>query len=130
MAKGKQPDAAIRARASRPIVGGLIRGRLTLQPGSICTDNEHGIDTLMRTFFGFTDEIYKLTPKKGTADKFIPSMRVTDRTFTEGRGLTSSAQITYRGLLDNSIPDVVVKGSWTEQTITLGVTTSQGGNEQ
>lgn len=124
----KHPDSAIPQNFAPIIVGGAIRGRLTLQPGSVLTDNEHGIDTLSRTYFAFSDEWAKLSPRKGDKDKGYPTMRLTDRTFTEGRGLTGFLSLTFRGLYDDKIPDVVIKGGWSEQTAQLGVTTGAGGN--
>lgn len=125
-AKKTLPDAQIPTILVPAIIGGAIRGRLTLQAGSVMTDNEHGIDTLTRTFFGFTDEIYKLAPKKGDKDKSIPSLMCIARTFVEERGTTARVQVTYAGLLDDKIPDVVIKGGWSEQTTQLSVVGSEG----
>jgi hypothetical protein len=90
-------------------------------------DNEHGIDTLSRTFFGFTDEIYKLAPRKGDKDKWIPSMRCTDRSFIENRGLAAQVTCTYKGLLDDKIPDLIVTGGWSEESVQLPVVTGVPG---
>ena len=127
MAKASLPDDPKPYLIAPPIVGGAVRGALTLQPGSICTDNEHGIDTLQRTFFGMADDVYRLAPKRGDKDKWLPSMLATDRSFAEGRGLTATVTVTYRGLLDDKVPDVVIKGGWSEQTAQLSVSYNQGG---
>lgn len=123
----KKPDNFFPFIAVPTIVQGALRGRLVLQPGSVTTDNEHGLDTLVRPFFGFTDEIHKLAPKRGDKDKWLPTMRCTDRSFTEGRGLTSTVQATYRGLIQEALPNVVVKGGWAEQTAQIGLTTEDLG---
>lgn len=119
-------DQDLPSLVAPPIVGGAIRGQLTLDEGSVVTDNEHGLDVLIRPYVGFTDEIYKLLPKRGSPDRWLPSLQCTDRSVVEGRGTLAKASITFKGILDDAIPDVSVKGEWAEMTTTLSVTTSMG----
>jgi len=110
-----------------PIVQGMIRGRLTPIPGSTVTNNKYGVDSLVRRYFGFTDEIYKLLPKKGiTRDAYIKTMLCDSYKVTEGKGLTSEAEVTYIGLVDDKLPPVNVTGGWSEQTVQLSTTTRYG----
>lgn len=105
---------------------GALRGKLTLLPGSVTTDNEHGIDILIRTYFGFLEDIYKLAPNKGDKDPWLPTMRATSRMFTEDKALTGTVRVEYKGLLQDKIPDLAVRGSWVEETAQLSVTQDQG----
>lgn len=102
-------------------IGGNIRGKLTLLPGSVVTNNDIGIDTLSRPFFGFTDEIYNLLPKEGDPDEYFPSMRRTTYSVTEGRGRMSVANVVYAGIIDDALPNPVVEGGWTESSAQLAV---------
>lgn len=115
------PDSAA------PIIeGGAIRGRLILKTGSTLTDNEAGVDTLVRSYFAFTDEIARLRPKRGTPDSVYPTLRVSNRQITEERGLTCTLVVTSVGLVDDELPPVLIKGGWTETTIQVGTVIDHG----
>lgn len=112
--------------ALAPISGGVIRGRLTLQPGSETTGNLYGADVLVRVFWGFTNEIYKLLPIRGVShDKWLRNFLCTDYKVTEGRGGTSIARVTYIGLVGR-IPLPKIVGGWSEESAQVSTTILEG----
>lgn len=117
---------SINKLALAPTVGGRLRGKLTLQPGSETTGNMYGSDVMSRVFFGFTDEIYSLLPVRGvTFDKWLPGFLCDDFKVTEERGLTAIARVNYIGLVGR-VPLTKIESGWSEQTSSVSITGTQG----
>lgn len=112
--------------AVAPIISTELIGALTLLPGTTITDNEYGLDTMVRPFFGMADEIMTLAPKRGEADLWFPNFSMTDISYVFGRGCTATALVTYKGLVGNDLPPPTVRGGWSETSAQLSTTRARG----
>lgn len=112
--------------AVAPIISTELFTRLTLLPGTTITDNEFGLDTMVRPYFAMAEEIMELVPKRGEVDLWLPNFSCTDVSYVYGRGLTATAMVTYKGLVGNDLPPPSVKGGWAEASAQLSTTRASG----
>lgn len=97
------------------------------EDSGMLTEDFWGMDELTRIFEGRNDLLvpFILKFKKKYFDDEFPQLGLTNRVIVPGRAFTK-VTLTYKGLLDNDLPDPVVEGGWTQDSARVGLMFGQG----